>query len=71
MRTVMQSKPQRNDDRQARWGRLERANLFEQYGELRTQGLSQRQAAHQFSEPSGLAFLSRRPKAVIKTPGMR
>ena len=51
MGTVMQSKPQRNDTRQARWGRLERASWFEQYGELQDQGLSQRQAAHQLEVP--------------------
>jgi Family of unknown function (DUF6399) len=51
MGTVMQSKPQRNDTRQARWDRLERASLFEQYGELQDQGLSQRQAAHQLEVP--------------------
>jgi Family of unknown function (DUF6399) len=51
MGTVMQSKPQRNDDRPGRWDRLERANLFEQYGELRVQGRSQRQAAQQLGVP--------------------
>lgn len=45
MGTVMPSKPQRNDTRQARWDRLKRASLFEQYGELQDQGLSQRRAA--------------------------
>jgi hypothetical protein len=40
--TVIQSQSQRNDARQARWDRLERADLFEQYRALRTQGLSER-----------------------------
>src|SRR5918996_3545206 len=51
MGTVKQSTPQRNDTRQARWDRLERASLFEQYGELQDKGLSQRQAAHQLEVP--------------------
>jgi len=38
MGTVMQSKPQRNDTRQARWDRLERASLFEPSCELQDQG---------------------------------
>ena len=51
MGTVIQSQPQRNDARQARWDRLERADLFEQYRELRTQGLSERQAAKELKVP--------------------
>jgi hypothetical protein len=48
---IIQSQPQRNDARQARWDRLERADLFEQYRELRPQGLSERQAAKELTVP--------------------
>ena len=51
MGAVIQSQPQRNNVRQARWDRLERADLFEQYRELRTQGLSERQAAKELKVP--------------------
>src|SRR4029450_4467837 len=37
--------PQINQGSQPRWDRFERAGLFEQYRELRTQGISERQAA--------------------------
>ena len=50
MGAVIQSQPQRNDARQARWDRLECADLFEQYRELRTQ-LSERQAAKELKVP--------------------
>jgi DNA-binding XRE family transcriptional regulator len=43
--TVIQAMPQINHGSQPRWDRFERADLFEQYRELRTQGLSERQAA--------------------------
>jgi Family of unknown function (DUF6399) len=43
--TVIQDKHQHNPASQPRWDRLERADLFEQYRELRTQGISERQAA--------------------------
>ena len=49
--TVIQSQPQRNDARPARWDRLERADLFEQYRALRTQGHSERQAAKELKVP--------------------
>ena len=45
MGTVIQAMPQINHVSQPRWDRFERADLFEQYRELRTQGLSERQAA--------------------------
>ena len=51
MGTVIQSQSQRNDARQARWDRLERADLLEQYRALRTQGLSERQAAKELKVP--------------------
>src|SRR6516164_3833087 len=51
MGAVIQSQPQRNDPRQARWDRLERADFFEQYRALRTQGLSERQAAKELKVP--------------------
>jgi len=49
--TVIQAQPQCNDARQAHWDRLERADLFEQYRELRIQGLSERQAAKELKVP--------------------
>jgi hypothetical protein len=51
MGAVIQSQPQRNDPRQAHWDRLERADLFAQYRALRTQGLSERQAAKELKVP--------------------
>ena len=51
MGTVIQSQSQRHDARQARWDRLERADLFAQYRALRTQGLSERQAAKELKVP--------------------
>src|SRR4030095_7295721 len=38
-------------DRNQRWTRLERADLFVRYGELHTQGVSQRQAAKVLEVP--------------------
>jgi DNA-binding XRE family transcriptional regulator len=49
--TLIQDTPQRHPDSQPRWDRLERADLFAQYRELRTQGISQRQAAKQLKVP--------------------
>src|SRR4051812_22330622 len=43
--------PQINQGSQPRWDRFERADLFEQYRELRTQGLSERQAAKEIKVP--------------------
>ena len=51
MGTVIQDTPQRNYDRQPRWDRFDRADLFEQYRELRAQGMSQRQAARELQVP--------------------
>ena len=51
MGTVIQDTQQRNNTPQPRWDRLERADLFEQYRELRTQGLSERQAAKELKVP--------------------
>ena len=51
MGTVIQDTPQRNPESQPRWDRFERANLFEQYRELRTQGSSERQAAKELKVP--------------------
>src|SRR5438105_2748108 len=42
---------QRNSEGQPRWDRFERADLFEQYRELRTQGISERQAAKEIKVP--------------------
>jgi hypothetical protein len=43
--------PYINHVSQPRWDRYERADLFEQYRELRTQGLSERQAAKELKVP--------------------
>jgi Family of unknown function (DUF6399) len=49
--TVIQDKQQRNPEGQPHWDRFERADLFEQYRELRTQGLSERQIAKKLHVP--------------------
>jgi hypothetical protein len=49
--TVIQDMPQINHRSQPRWDRFERADLFEQYRELRTQGISERQAAKELKVP--------------------
>jgi Family of unknown function (DUF6399) len=49
--TVIQDMPHTNHGSQPRWDRFERADLFEQYRELRTQGLSERQAAKELKVP--------------------
>ena len=51
MGTVIQDMPEINPGRQPRWDRCERADLFEQYRELRTQGVSERQAATELKVP--------------------
>ncbi len=51
MGTVIQDMPQINHSSQPRWDRFERADLFEQYRELRTQGISERQAAQELKVP--------------------
>ena len=51
MGTAIQDMPQSNHRSQPRWDRFERADLFEQYRELRTQGLSERQAATELKVP--------------------
>src|SRR5215813_11580675 len=43
--------PHINHDSQPRWDRFERADLFEQYRQLRTQGLSERQVAKELQVP--------------------
>src|SRR4029434_8918693 len=49
--TVIQDVPQLNPGSQPRWDRFERADLFEPYRELRTQGVSERQAAKERKVP--------------------
>jgi Family of unknown function (DUF6399) len=49
--TVIQDTQQRYSVRQPRWDRFERADLFAQYRELRTQGISERQAAKELKVP--------------------
>ena len=51
MGTVIQDMPQINHSSQPRWDRFERADLFEQYRELRTQGISERQVAKELKVP--------------------
>jgi len=49
--TVIQYTQRGNEDRTQRWDRIERAELFERYGDLKAQGLSQRQAAKVLEVP--------------------
>jgi Family of unknown function (DUF6399) len=49
--TVIQYQQRVNDDRHQRWERIERAELFAQYGDLHAQGTSQRQAAKGLAMP--------------------
>jgi hypothetical protein len=49
--TVIQDKSQSNPERQSRWDRFERADLFAHYLELQAQGVSQRQAAKELQVP--------------------
>lgn len=51
MTTISQEQHRGNQDRNQRWARFERADLFTRYGELRTQGVSQRQAAQVLDVP--------------------
>ena len=51
MATIIQAKQRGNNNRTQRWTRLERADLFARYGELETQGVSQRQAAKVLDVP--------------------
>jgi len=51
MGTVVQDTPQINLGSQPRWDRFERADLFEQYRQLRTEGVSERQAAKALHVP--------------------
>src|SRR5262245_16877835 len=51
LRPTLQDTQKRNADRQPRWDRFERADLFEHYRELRAQGMSQRQAAQELQVP--------------------
>ena len=51
MGTVIQDTPPRNDDRQPRWDRCERAPLFAHSRARRAQGLSQRPAAQALQVP--------------------
>jgi hypothetical protein len=49
--TIIQAKHRGNHERNQRWARCERADLFARYGELHTQGVSQRQAAQVLDVP--------------------
>jgi len=49
--TVIESEAGSKCDRHQRWDRVERAELFAQYVDLKTQGISQRQAATMLQVP--------------------
>jgi hypothetical protein len=49
--TIIQDEQRGNEDRHQRWPRIERADLFAQYGDLHAQGVSQRQAAQMLDVP--------------------
>ena len=51
MATIIQDEQRGNEERHQRWARLERADLFAQYGDLHAQGVSQRQAAKMLDVP--------------------
>ena len=51
METIIQYTQRGNEDRNQRWARIERADLFERYGDLHAQGISQRQAAQVLDVP--------------------
>ena len=51
MATIIQAQHRGKQDRHQRWARLERAALLERYSKLRTQGMSQRQAAQILDVP--------------------
>ena len=51
MDTVIDFAPHDHIDRHHLWDRVERADVFEQYLDLQTQGISQRQAATQLQVP--------------------
>src|SRR5215467_3174284 len=51
MATIIQATQHGKNDRNQRWTRLERADLFAQYSELHTQRVSQRQAAKVLDVP--------------------
>ena len=71
METIIQEKQCGNDDRHQRWARLECADLFVQYGELHTQGLSQRQAAKVLAVPRTTLQAWRRDDHLADTLGPR
>jgi hypothetical protein len=49
--TIIQYQQRGNDERNQRWNRVERTELFARYGDLHAQGLSQRQAAKVLDVP--------------------
>jgi Psq-like protein len=49
--TIIQAKQRSQNDRHQRWARFERVDLFAQYSERHTQGVSQRQAAQVLDVP--------------------
>src|SRR4029434_4160325 len=51
MGTVIQATPRRHEDRTLRWDRNRRAELFAQYRDMHTKGLSRLQAAKALDVP--------------------
>jgi hypothetical protein len=51
MGTVRQYNVRSNGNRHQRWDRIERTQVFANYGDLQAQGLSQRQAATRLDVP--------------------
>src|SRR2546426_12671846 len=49
--TIIQARHQSNAAPHPRWDRMERAERFDQYLDLQTQGISQRQAAQKLDVP--------------------
>ena len=73
MGTVIHDAQRGNADRQQRWERIERAELFDHYGDLQAQGVSQRQAAKVLDVPrtyaASLARVARAPRCVSSGRG--
>src|SRR5262249_55468417 len=63
--------PQSTQRSQLRWDRFERADLFERYRELRTQGLSERLRAPLFAVGGALSALSPEAQAHFQSEAKR
>ncbi len=69
MGTVIDDKQRGNVDRHQRWDHIRRAELLEQYRDLQSHGLSQRQAAKTLHVPQETARLAQQmpPKDITGT----